>query len=106
MNNLNLDVYRGASSNWRLTATDSAGAALNLSGQTLSGSLFCNWGSSGILLNLNPTFYSAVSGIIDISISGYASASLPVTQAIYAIYSFAGSGIGYNFLRGYVNIYP
>ena len=105
-NTLNLEIYKGTNANWRLTATDASSNALNLSGFTLSGSLYCNYGSTGILLDLNPQFYSAESGIIDILLSGYVTSTLPVTQAVYGVYAFQGSGIGYNFLRGYMNIFP
>ena len=106
-NSLNLDIYRGAHASWRVVASDSAGTALNLSGYTASGSIFCNWGSSGILLDLNPVIHTSyISGIININLSGYQTATLPVTQGSYTLFVQQNSGISYNFLRGYVNIYP
>lgn len=106
-NSLNLDVYKGASASWRVVARDSLGNPLNLSGYVASGALLCNAGASSILLDLNPQVHpSYSSGIVDISLSGYQTSTLPVTQGYYSIYVMQNSGVSYNFLRGYINIYP
>ena len=73
-----------------------AGSAVNLSGYSISGFVRQSYGSSGILLNLNPTIVSGdlgvsyPSGLVDITISRTGAFNLPVTYALYSIEIYSG----------------
>ncbi len=106
---INLSVVKGSSATWRLTATDSVGASLNLSGFSIRSYIKYKFSDSGILLNLNPVIYHAASGIIDLTISGTASSNLvcgtfPFDCEVWQ----TGVGVDYvsKFVRGFLQVDP
>lgn len=90
-----------------LTANDSAGAAINLSGYSARGYVRYNYSSTGILLNLNPVVASSyIYGIVNISGNSEAIAAIPVGMYPYDLEVFNSGGYVTKFLRGYFNVSP
>lgn len=103
----NLEIIQGSSINILVTATDQNGVAINLSGYNLRGGIKNKYSDTGYLLNLNPSIYSAVSGIVQISVSGSQTAIVPVIQGVYDIEAASSGEISVvKFLRGYANVGP
>lgn len=90
-NTYDISIIQGESLDLLFKLKDSVGVALDLSGYSARGKVRYSYGSSGILLDLNPTIVTGVnnstlvSGHILVSISATGSALLPVTEAIYDI---------------------
>ena len=109
-----ISIDQGSSLNLTLTATDSAGAYLNLSGYAARGKIKYGYGSTGYLLDINPTVDSSyVSGLINISLSATSTSLLPVTKAVYDIEVYTtgtigaiASGYTFKVLKGYADVYP
>lgn len=102
-----ISIEQGSSFNLSLTARDSSGSPLNLSGYNARGGIKYGFGSTGYLLNLSPTIDpSVISGIIHISLSSSQTSSLPVTRAIYDVEVYAANDYTFKALRGYVDILP
>jgi len=111
MTTYTLNLIQGNSTTLRITATDQNGTAINLSGQNVRGQVRYTYGSTGVLLDLHPTIYSAVSGIVQINISGSQTANLPVGTFPYDLESAVTGSDGSEtsvckFLRGYAEISP
>ena len=81
----NITGYQGDYIQLTLNLKDSNGAALNLSGYGVRGQVRTSYGSTGVLLDLNPTITNVLSGIMAININSYISADLPVSDHIYDI---------------------
>ena len=109
-----ISIDQGSSLNLTLTATDSTGAYLNLSGYSARGKIKYGYGSTGYLLNINPSIDSSyISGLINISLSADSTSLLPITKAVYDIEVYTTGAIGstpsgYTFkvLKGYANVAP
>jgi hypothetical protein len=109
-----ISIEQGSSLNLTLTATDSAGSYLNLSGYAARGKIKYGYGSTGYLLNINPTIDSSyISGLINISLTSSDTSTLPVTKAVYDIEVYTTGSIGaiasgYTFkvLKGYADVSP
>lgn len=102
-----LQIIQGSSLNLLVTATDQNSVPIVLSGWNIRGYIKSKYSESGVLLNLNPTIYSAISGIVQINVSGSQTSSLPVGEFPYdleAENSNASSTI--KFLVGYCQISP
>ena len=102
-----ITIEQGTSFGITLTLTDATGAPLNLSGYTATGQIRYGYGSSGILAPLiteiDPSF---VSGILNVSLDAAATATLPVTVAVYDV--IVTNPIGdftFKPIKGYANIY-
>jgi hypothetical protein len=107
MNSYNIYIEQGASLNLSLTASDSGGNLLNLSGYNATGQVQYGYGSTGILLNLNPQIDPGfVSGIINISVPSNQTTGLPVTKAIFEIDIYNTTGYMIKVLGGYFDINP
>jgi hypothetical protein len=81
----NISGYQGDYINLNLTVKDSSNIPINLDGYDVRGQVRATYGSSGILLDLNPTIVNSGSGIISININSYISADLPVNDHVYDI---------------------
>lgn len=99
-NSYTINATQGDSLSLRFTAKDDNGNNLNLSGYSLSGFVKNKYGDSTVLLNLNPTFYSAISGIIDVFVSGNVSTSLGVNRYLYDVEAHGISGTVIKISRG------
>ena len=92
MNCFNFNIQQGSDLNLNLNLTDSLSNPINLSGYNISGFMRYNYGSSGILLNLNPTITNAPSGIINLFVSGsQIGTGIPITIGVYDIFISNGS---------------
>ena len=90
-----------------LTANDSAGTPINLSGYSARGYVKSQYSNSGILFNLNPTIATSyVNGIVNISGNAEEIAALPVGSFPYDLEVFNSGGYVTKFLRGNFNILP
>jgi hypothetical protein len=106
-NSYDITIEQGSSFNLNLTAKDSSGTPLNLSGYEATGQIRYGYGSTGVLLPLNATVdNSYVSGIINLSLTPTQTSSLPVTKAVYDIEVYASNGFTFKAIRGYAEILP
>jgi hypothetical protein len=88
----NISTFQGDFLQASLSIKDSNNNLINLSGYDVRGQVRTSYGSSGVLLNLNPTITNYVSGLINISISSNTTQDLPVGIYVYDIERFP-SGI-------------
>lgn len=104
-NKYDFDLIKGETFSQRIIIRDENYNYKNLSGYLVSG--FCKYAycNSGYLLNLNPTVYSEISGILDLNVHYTGTNSLPVTKLPYDINIYAGSS-SENVLYGYIYVYP
>jgi hypothetical protein len=105
----NITGYQGDYIQLTLNLKDSNGSAVNLSGYQVRGQVRTSYGASGVLLDLNPTITSGVSGIIAININSYVSADLPVSDHIYDIERYPSglvTGNSIKLMRGRFSILP
>ena len=86
--NYNISTYQGDFLQATLSLKDSNDNRINLNGYDVRGQVRNGYGSTGVLLNLNPTITSNVSGIINISITSDLTKDLPVGQFVYDIERF------------------
>jgi hypothetical protein len=104
-NQYDITIDQGSSLNLTLTATNSAGAYLNLSGYSARGKVKLGYGSTGYILDLQPQIDpSYISGLINISIPAFS--GLPVTKGVYDIEVYNSGGYTFKVLQGYANINP
>jgi hypothetical protein len=90
--NYNISTYQGDFLQATLSVKDTDNNRLNLSGYDVRGQVRNGYGSTGILLDLNPNIISHVSGTINITIDSTITKDLPVGQFVYDIERFP-SGI-------------
>jgi hypothetical protein len=103
----NLEIIQGSSLNILVTATDQNGTAINLSGYNVRGWVKSKFSENGYILDLNPTIYSAASGIVQIFVSGTQTSGLFIGSHPYDLEAASSGDITVTkFLRGYANIYP
>ena len=105
----NITGYQGDNIQLTLNLKDSNGAALNLSGYGVRGQVRASYGSTGVLLDLNPTITSALSGSVSINIDSYISADIPVSDHIYDIERYPSgilTGNSIKLMRGKFSILP
>jgi hypothetical protein len=103
----NITAIQGNTLLLNLTANDSAGSPINLSGYSARGYVKYKYSDTGILLNLNPAIDPAyVNGVV--SISGNASdlSAMPVGVFVYDLEVFNSGDYVTKFLRGYFNVSP
>ena len=93
---MDLSITKGNYFYQRITGLNDAGNTINLSGYSISGFVRQSYGSSGILLDLNPTIVSGnlgvsyASGLVNITVSRTGAYNLPVTYALYSIEIYSG----------------
>jgi hypothetical protein len=105
----NFTGYQGDYIQLTLNVIDSTGAAINLSGYEVRGQVRSSYGSTGIMLDLQPTITNDISGIISISIPSTGSAIIPVNDYVYDIERYPSGNISGNsikLLRGKFSISP
>jgi hypothetical protein len=109
MNTYDIQATVGSNIMLRLSATDQNGTALNLNGFSVRGQARFAYSSSGILLDLNPKIYSAISGLVDITISGSQTVGFPCCVCPYdleATISGAPNESVVKFLKGFIYFDP
>jgi len=105
----NITGYQGDYLQLTLNVKDSNGSALNLSGYEVRGQVRTSYGSTGVLLDLNPIVTSNVSGTIAININSYISQDLPVSDHVYDIERYPSgipAGNTIKLMRGKFSILP
>jgi len=106
----NITGYQGDYLQLTLNLKDSNGTAINLSGYGVRGQVRASYGSTGVLLDLNPTISgNGSSGIISININSYISQDLPVSDHIYDIERYPSgieTGNSIKLMRGKFSILP
>jgi len=105
----NITGYQGDYINLNLTVKDSSNSVISLNGYDVRGQVRASYGTSGILLDLNPRIVNSESGIISISINSYISADLPVNDHVYDIERYETgviSGDSFKCFVGKFSIFP
>ena len=105
----NISGYQGDYIQLTLNLKDSNGSGLNLSGYGVRGQVRTSYGATGVLLDLNPTITSVLSGTMAININSYISQDLPVSDHIYDIERYPSgilTGNSIKLMRGKFTILP
>lgn len=105
----NITGYQGDYIQLTLNIQDSSGIAINLSGYEVRGQVRASYGSTGVLLNLNPTITNDLSGIVAVSIDSDISEDLPVGEHVYDIERYPSgiaTGNSIKLLKGKFSILP
>ena len=101
-----LDIYRGISFTAVVSATNSDGSTINLSGYSFDGCIREYFGATGSLVDFTITPSSPLaSGVFSISLSNAETSGLPVGQFVYDVKGLVSGAVD-QFLQGYANIYP
>lgn len=102
----NISVTQGSSFEVSITARDSTGAPINLSGFDLSGLVKTKYSDTGFILDLAPSGVSPLSsGIINIYLTRSQTENLPTCRAFYDI-EIASGDYCLKILNGYFDISP
>jgi len=105
----NITGYQGDYIQLTLNLKDSSGTALNLSGYEVRGQVRASYGSTGVLLDLNPTITNVLSGTMVININSYISADIPISDHVYDIERYPSgilTGNSIKLMRGKFTILP
>lgn len=105
----NITGYQGDYLQLTLNLKDSNGIALDLSGYGVRGQVRSSYGATGVLLDLNPTIISNISGSIAVNIDSYISANIPVSDHVYDIERYPSgvlTGNSIKLMRGKFSILP
>ena len=103
----NISINQGESYNLDATLISASGTNVNLSGYSLRGQARYSYGSTGVLIDLNPTITNATGGNINVSLTPAQTAGLPTTIAVYDIESFvSGDSTVNRVLNGLFSISP
>lgn len=105
----NITGYQGDYIQLTLNLKDSTGVALSLSGYGVRGQVRASYGSTGVLLDLNPTITNSISGSIAINIDSYISADIPISDHVYDIERYPSgilTGNSIKLMRGKFSILP
>ncbi len=105
----NLNIIQGSTYNTRLNISNSDGSVFLLDNYVASGQIRYSYGYNNILLTLKPTVYSTISGILNLTISGSESSTLPYGIFPYDIEIRTTGQSTENILKpiaGYVNVAP
>jgi len=110
MTNYDLEINRGSSYSVSITATNSDGTALNLSGYNLRGYLRPYYSATGYHV-FSGIISSEISGISTLSLTSIQTANLPIGYMVYdvEVYTTGISGVDNNvtkILKGYAKVYP
>ena len=105
----NITGYQGDHIQLTLNLKDSNGTAINLDGYGVRGQVRSSYGSTGILLDLNPIITSDISGTVAININSYVSADIPISDHVYDIERYPSgilTGNSIKLMRGKFSILP
>lgn len=104
-NRYNISGTQGSTLLLTLTCVNSDGTYLNLTDYGVRGGVKENFAASGLLLNLNPSIYSSISGKIQISGNSTGLAGVPVGIYPYDIEAYKGDYV-FKPIAGYCYIFP
>jgi hypothetical protein len=105
----NITAYQGDYIQLTLNIKDSNAIALNLDGYGVRGQVRASYGSTGVLLDLNPIVTNNASGTIAININSYISKDLPVNDHVYDIERYPSNiltGNSIKLMQGKFSILP
>jgi hypothetical protein len=106
----NITGYQGDYIQLTLNLKDSNGAALNLNGYQVRGQVRSSYGSTGVLLDLNPIISgNGSNGIVSININSYISADIPISDHVYDIERYPSgilTGNSIKLMQGKFTILP
>ncbi len=105
----NITAYQGDYIQLTLNVKNSNGSAINLDGYGVRGQVRASYGSTGVLLDLNPIITNNASGSIAININSYISQDLPVNDHIYDIERYPSgilTGNSIKLMQGKFTILP
>jgi hypothetical protein len=106
----NIIINQGENYDLTATLTDTSGTPINISGYSLRGKVRYSYGSTGVLVDLEPTVVSATGGIINFTLSPSETAALPITVAVYDIERYVSGQAPENtvsrVLQGTVTVTP
>jgi len=81
----NITGYQGDNINLNLNLKNESGSVIELDGYSMRGQVRYSYGSTGILLNLNPSIVNSQDGKVSINISSLESKNLPIGDHIYDV---------------------
>ena len=84
----NITVNQGENYDLTATLTNTDGTPVNISGYSLRGKVRYSYGSTGVLVDLEPSIVNATGGVINFTLSPSETAALPITMAVYDIERF------------------
>lgn len=106
----NISGYQGDHIQLNLFLKDSGNLPINLNGYEIRGQVRSSYGSTGILLDLNPTISGdGTAGVVLIDINSSTSASLPINDSVYDIERYPSgipNGNSIKLMRGKFTILP
>lgn len=88
----NISTYQGDFLQATLSLKDTNNNPISLTGYDVRGQVRTSYGSTGVLLNLNPTITNSASGLVSIAIPSETTENIPVGIFVYDIERFP-SGI-------------
>lgn len=105
----NITGYQGDYIQLALKVKDESGNAISFNNFEVRGQVRASYGSTGILLDLNPVVTNSISGFANINISSYISEDIPVGEFLYDIERYPSgdpAGNSIKLMRGKFSILP
>lgn len=105
----NISTYQGDFFQAILAVKDSNNNPINLSGYEIRGQVRNSYGSTGVLLDLNPVITSNISGLINIGIPSDVTEEIPVGTFVYDIERYPSgitTGNSIKLMVGKFIVYP
>jgi len=105
----NFTGYQGDYIQLSLNVVSSSGTPISFSGYDVRGQVRATYGSSGVLLDLNPTINLYSGNASSININSYISQDIPVGEFVYDIERFPSgipTGDSIKLIRGKFSILP
>jgi hypothetical protein len=81
----NITINQGETYDLTASLTNSDGTPVNISGYALRGKVRYSYGSTGVLVDLEPNVVNATGGVINFTLTPAETAELPITVAVYDI---------------------
>jgi len=105
----NISTYQGDFFQAVLAVKDSNNNPINLSGYEIRGQVRNSYGSTGVLLDLNPVITNNISGLINIGIPSDVTEEIPVGTFVYDIERYPSgitTGNSIKLMVGKFIVYP
>ena len=105
----NISTYQGDLLQLNLAIKDSNSNPINLSGYQIRGQVRTSFGSTGVVLDLNPIITNHISGFISITVSSDQTEDLPIHNFVYDIERYPSgieTGNSIKLLKGKFIVYP
>jgi len=105
----NITGFQGDNIQIGVTVKDSNGSVISLDGYSVRGEVRISYGSTGILLNLNPVITNHSAGTVLVSIPSQISKDIPVGEHVYDIERYPSgipTGNSIKLLKGRFSILP